>query len=267
MDPTFYEDNTPEVVQHRTLASIHDLKASLTLNVKPTSSPSSTASNAITLRLASPEFEEIIVRQDMKAALTPMAILFPKLVTREQEEYARGFLQALEKLHRSNGQPCIISSENSSTSKLCSETTRQDVSPAAPKVAAASVANASLSNSEDLLVNQALGAINAPRQNLLRLSEMPQIVPSSIYAASPGASGKTRLEIKRARNRLAAQRCRIRKIERIAELSERVRELKTQNVHLARTSCDLKNQAEGIKRQLVQHVALGCRIGMPGLTM
>lgn len=129
---------------------------------------------------------------------------------------------------------------------------------------AASLANAS-SNSEDLVANQTVA--NALRQNLLPLSEMPQIVPSSIYAALPGASGKTRLEIKRARNRLAAQRCRIRKIERIAELSERVRELKTQNMRLAQTSCDLKNQAEGMKRQLVQHVALGCHISIAGLTM
>lgn len=67
-------------------------------------------------------------------------------------------------------------------------------------------------------------------------------------------------ERKRARNRVAAQRCRMRKIERIEELSERVRELKDENERLARTSLELQQQVAGLKGEIMSHVNRGCRV-------
>jgi len=54
------------------------------------------------LQLASPELERFIIQNSTANTLTtPTGICFPKFVTKEQEEYARGFCVALEKLHSS----------------------------------------------------------------------------------------------------------------------------------------------------------------------
>jgi len=84
----------------------------------------------------------------------------------------------------------------------------------------------------------------------------PQTVPC--VAATPVTSSK--LERKRERNRLAAQKCRHRKVEQISILQERVKTLSQTRVELERTVEELRRQVNLLHQHLRQHVSSGCQL-------
>jgi transcription factor AP-1 len=69
-----------------------------------------------------------------------------------------------------------------------------------------------------------------------------------------------KLERKRARNRLAATRCRNRKLERISRLEERVSELKAQNAQLTQSAASLRDEVCRLKRSIIEHTRRGCQV-------
>lgn len=100
---------------------------------------------------------------------------------------------------------------------------------------------------------------------LPKLEEEPQTVPclSSSPPLSPinmESQERIKLERKRARNRIAARKCRTRKLERIARLEDRVADLKGQNSDLLATATSLREQVMKLKQQIVEHVSSGCQI-------
>lgn len=74
---------------------------------------------------------------------------------------------------------------------------------------------------------------------------------------------KIKLERKRARNRIAARKCRTRKLERIGRLEEKVADLKSRNNELAQTAAGLGDQVMQLKQQIMEHMKSGCQIMMP----
>ena len=86
---------------------------------------------------------------------------------------------------------------------------------------------------------------------------VPHLLSSPLSSTSPLSISPSdevdRLEIKRARNRLAAQKCRSRKLERIAVLTARVEELKHQNAALEVMRSDVVGSIEKLHQQLLQH--------------
>ena len=69
-----------------------------------------------------------------------------------------------------------------------------------------------------------------------------------------------KLERKRERNRIAATKCRNRKLERISRLEERVRKLKEQNSNLIQSSQFLKEQVKQLKNTIINHTNQGCQV-------
>jgi len=78
---------------------------------------------------------------------------------------------------------------------------------------------------------------------------------------------KIKLERKRARNRIAARKCRTRKLERIGRLEEKVADLKSRNNELNQTVASLSEQAMHFKSQLMEHMKAGCQIMIPETNM
>jgi len=98
-----------------------------------------------------------------------------------------------------------------------------------------------------------------------KIEEEPQTVPclSSSPPLSPinmESQERIKLERKRARNRVAARKCRTRKLERISRLEDRVKDLKGQNGDLLNTATSLREQVMKLKQQIVEHVSSGCQI-------
>jgi len=95
--------------------------------------------------------------------------------------------------------------------------------------------------------------------------EAAQIVPQC-----PSTSGVTPIDMehqevikterKRQRNRVAASKCRKRKLERIARLEDKVNSLKNQNIELTSSANTLRQQVAELKSKVIHHVNSGCHL-------
>ena len=73
------------------------------------------------------------------------------------------------------------------------------------------------------------------------------------------------VERKRARNRVAASKCRMRKLERIAVLDNQANALRSENEQLAKLADKLRSQVYTLKQELRWHINNGCRISQQNL--
>ncbi|XP_005881668.1 PREDICTED: transcription factor jun-B [Myotis brandtii] len=71
---------------------------------------------------------------------------------------------------------------------------------------------------------------------------------------------RIKVERKRLRNRLAATKCRKRKLERIARLEDKVKTLKAENLGLSNTAGVLREQVAQLKQKVMTHVSNGCQL-------
>ena len=100
------------------------------------------------------------------------------------------------------------------------------------------------------------------------IKEEPQTVPS---VSSPNpvtpidmeTQEQIKLERKRQRNRLAASKCRKRKLERISKLEDKVKQLKGENSELTTVLNKLKDTVCNLKQQVMDHVNSGCQMMIP----
>ncbi|KAK9539677.1 hypothetical protein VZT92_002179 [Zoarces viviparus] len=100
------------------------------------------------------------------------------------------------------------------------------------------------------------------------LKEEPQTVPDMLSSdGSPPMSpidmenqDRMKTERKRLRNRLAASKCRRRKLERISRLEDKVKVLKTDNAGLSDTASLLREQVAQLKQKVMTHVSSGCQL-------
>lgn len=103
-----------------------------------------------------------------------------------------------------------------------------------------------------------------------RVTDSPAMSPQSNlgmddYPIDMDDQEKVKLERKRARNRIAARKCRTRKLERISRLEEKVNDLKNKNHELATHAASLNEQVIQLKQQIMDHMKTGCQIMMPNV--
>ncbi|XP_017769928.1 PREDICTED: transcription factor jun-D isoform X2 [Nicrophorus vespilloides] len=180
------------------------------------------------LKVGTPELEKIILNSGSMNTPTPSAVdsslLYSRTVTEEQESFSAGFEDALKNLHNNNSQ----ASDSSNTVYTDME--------------------------------QPIGNF------IPTIKEEPQTVPN-INNGSPPVSPvdmeyqeKIKLERKRQRNRLAASKCRSRKLEKISKLEDKVKHLKTENSELGGMVNQLREHVNSLKIEVLQHVNNGCQI-------
>jgi FtsZ-binding cell division protein ZapB len=75
---------------------------------------------------------------------------------------------------------------------------------------------------------------------------------------------KIKLERKRARNRVAATKCRKRKLDRISHLEGKVNDIKDNNSQLGKSAQELRHQVSELKKQILNHCQMGCAIQFLG---
>lgn len=117
----------------------------------------------------------------------------------------------------------------------------------------------------------------SPTPSSSRLSDSPSPAPISPGSTVNMDNDHTNLPIdlddqesikverKRARNRIAARKCRTRKLERISRLEEKVNDLKNKNNELLQHATSLNEQVVQLKQQIVDHMKTGCQIMMPNI--
>lgn len=240
------------------------------------------------LKLGSPELENLIIQQNGQVLTTPTPtqFIFPKNVTEEQEMYARGFDLALAELHASN--PAITSGQEP-VAEVGSEAPGTVIYTSFPQAMAHAGLTVSLAGptatsscpmgippyttSTTTTTTAPSTVVDVPVSSSASylpvvIKEEPQIVPNSCSTPplSPidmMAQEMIKLERKRQRNRVAASKCRRRKLERIARLEDKVKLLKSENTELGCVVSKLKDHICGLKQQLMEHVTSGCQILTP----
>ncbi|XP_044311867.1 transcription factor jun-D [Varanus komodoensis] len=246
------------------------------------------------LKLASPELERLIIQSNGLVTTTPTSggahFPFPKAggggaaaaaggggggsAAPDEQEFAAGFVKALEDLHYQSqqlggGGGGPVGGELPPAASLAPPASQPR--PPAPVVEPPVYANLST-------FAGAYAAAEGPFQAHSRLpppppppplKDEPQIVPevASFGDSSPPLSPidmdtqeRIKAERKRLRNRIAASKCRRRKLERISRLEEKVRSLKSQNTELASTANLLREQVAQLKQKVLSHVNSGCQL-------
>lgn len=226
------------------------------------------------LKLASPELERLIIQSNGMVTTTPTSsqFLYPKTVTEEQE-FAEGFVKALEDLHKQNQ----LSGPGQTSSSL---DLGANISPVTvhPDLPVYTNLNSYGSGPLETTVNYSTDTVPFPPPPAHHLApelsrvqppkEEPQTVPDvQSFGDSPPLSPididsqeNMKAERKRLRNRIAASKCRMRKLERISRLEDKVKSLKSHNTDLASTASLLRDQVAQLKQKVLTHVNSGCQL-------
>lgn len=226
------------------------------------------------LKLASPDLERLIIQSHPNSQFT-----FPKSASEEQE-FAEGFVKALEDLHKQNqlsdagcvsvdrlellGPPAGLQ-----PSDLPVYTTLNGYAAAPPAGAAVGYPAETIPfPPPPTQAAAAAAALSRLQQSVSAMKDEPQTVPDMQSCGdSPPLSPidmdnqeRIKAERKKLRNRIAASKCRKRKLERISRLEEKVKTLKTQNTELASTASVLREQVAQLKEKVMSHVSSGCQL-------
>uniref|UniRef100_A0A8C3U9I6 Transcription factor JunD n=2 Tax=Catharus ustulatus TaxID=91951 RepID=A0A8C3U9I6_CATUS len=227
------------------------------------------------LKLASPELERLIIQSNGLVTTTPTSgqFLYSKAAASEEQEFAEGFVKALEDLHKQNqlgggaaGSGGGAGGGGGGGSGGAGELPAAGMAPEPPVYA-------NLSTYPAVSYAADPGPFAAPPPRLPPpppppLKDEPQIVPEvPSFGESPPLSPidmdtqeRIKAERKRLRNRIAASKCRKRKLERISRLEEKVKSLKSQNTELASTASLLREQVAQLKQKVLSHVNSGCQL-------
>lgn len=222
------------------------------------------------LKMSAPELERLIIHSGPNVLNSAAGgQLFYRGGTEEQEGFVDGFVRALDDLHKMN----------------------REAPPNVSLGCGTGGGNPGLYGGGDPAVYTNLSAYNCYRPPSTTISYLPPGAPSAGYGAPafkeepqtvPDAGGsrdstpapmspinmeeqeKIKVERKRLRNRLAATKCRKRKLERIARLEDKVRELKSENSGLSGTAGALREQVEQLKGRVREHARHGCQLLLGG---
>lgn len=213
------------------------------------------------LKLGSPDLEKILMGNGALTTATPTpntaSILFPRAVTEEQEIFANGFEAALSELHHSDSsQGGPHNGDNGDNGDMgdmgdmrCESSSSNDSSEDYSSL---------LENSQGATFSNSYGLSVKEEQRVPSLGSSPPMSPINMESQE-----KIKLERKRQRNRVAASKCRRRKLERIAKLEDKVKGLKGENADLSSIVNKLKQQVCFLKEQVMEHVQHGCAIMAP----
>ncbi|XP_052896454.1 transcription factor Jra [Anopheles moucheti] len=308
---SFYEDNNaqfvPSTTNGVTTGNGNGLKrpATLELNLAPGKARKTRYNTSVTmpsvlpspdmqmLKLVSPELEKIISTNATLPTPTPSAIIFPPSATSEQQQFAKGFEDALLSIHKKDTQEQFAKGfedalqsihKKDTTSKLNtnnnnnSNTSNNNNShvpverlcPTVPTTAVVTVNNLTstvlssghnngMSGGEITYTNLDYPGVVKEEPQATSSNQSPPVSPIDMESQE-----RIKLERKRLRNRVAASKCRRRKLERISKLEDRVKELKAQNSELGGVVCSLKQHIFQLKQQVIEHHNSGCTITLVG---
>uniref|UniRef100_A0A663FFG1 Transcription factor JunB n=1 Tax=Aquila chrysaetos chrysaetos TaxID=223781 RepID=A0A663FFG1_AQUCH len=218
--------------------------------------------------------------------------LYRQPVTQEQEGFADGFVKALADLHKQNQLlaappplsapgPCCTARPGPPGAPAAADppavyTNLSGFNPAGPLSPSGSAYPAASAPPPPPPPGLAFGAAGLgsgrlpPARSLEEPQTVPEVPPSaggeggssaptppSLSPLDAESQERLKAERKRLRNRIAASKCRRRKLERIARLEEKVKALKGQNAELAATANLLRAQVTQLQGRVRTKVSVG----------
>lgn len=94
-------------------------------------------------------------------------------------------------------------------------------------------------------------------------STMSQEMLRQIVPADMKTMEHMKVERKKARNRIAASKCRLRRLQRESDLQDKVRRLKDHNQELNNELNALREKVLNLKKVLMKHMRTGCNVDLP----
>lgn len=273
-------ENSPELSLFKMVSPELEKFIASNTGLTPKGNPGGINSPEFTLfNLISPEFEKILASvQNPKSPTHAKGVREGNHSVKQQHEaYVQGFAEALQQIHDRQQQPGdhlnkqntipVSSGTNNSwveaentvnnfpTQVAVSEASYEMRNPPFAGVTtyehhhelnpvgyAASVADTdSFEYAEETLKSQAGNVLPLPPIDL----ELQEIV---------------KRERKKQKNRVAASKCRKKKLEREAQLEVRVQQLKDKNIELNAVANALRQQVSELKQRVLEHVAFGCQL-------
>lgn len=207
------------------------------------------------LNIPTPELDRLIMNTNPNVLQTPTSVFFPKNVTEEQELYAKGFEQALKQMHdQDSAQSSVVGEESSNASsyKDGKGSGFLDFSNVVVKEEPQTVPDSYSDDDDD-------DSSLSDGDSSLGIGSGSMINPIDMESQE-----KIKLERKRQRNRLAASKCRRKKLERISKLEDKVKQLKNENSELGNVLVKLRESVQQLKSQVYEHVQAGCPIVLNG---
>ncbi|KAK5869978.1 hypothetical protein PBY51_024650 [Eleginops maclovinus] len=297
-DNAGYGYSNPKALKHNMTLNLVDPTGTLKPHLRAKASDVLTSPDVGLLKLASPELERLIIQSSnglITTTPTPTQFMCPKNVTDEQEGFAEGFVRALAELHHQHMPGTLNVTSASQTSVNTSLPTVSSVAGATVYNSNNNNNNTAMRSDspvyEDLdTFNPAISTVSAPNytttapvmsfsaaapqlpiygqpsSRLSALKEEPQTVPEMPGETPPLSpinmenQERIKAERKRMRNRIAASKCRKRKLERISRLEDKVKNLKSQNSELSSTANVLREQVAQLKQKVMNHVNSGCQL-------
>ncbi|KAG7263341.1 hypothetical protein CRUP_027923 [Coryphaenoides rupestris] len=227
---------------------------------------------------------------------TPTRFLCPRTVTDEQEGFAEGFVRALAELHHQHTPSGISEGSGTSGGSTSGESgtsggstsggsgtsggstsgppatgltnsVSSGAGPGSPLYEDLNTFDPTLGTSYSSSAFSFSAAPQAPGFGSGPvLKEEPQTVPEMPGETPPltpidmERQERIKADRKKMRNRIAASKCRKRKLERISRLEDKVKNLKSQNSELSSTANLLRDQVAHLKQKVMDHVTSGCQL-------
>lgn len=210
------------------------------------------------LNIPTPELDRLIMNTNPNVLQTPTSVFFPKNVTEEQELYAKGFEQALKQMHdQDSAQSSVVGEESSNASsyKDSKGSGFLDFTNVVVKEEPQTVPDSYSDDDDDSSDDRSDGGSSLG---------VGSGSGSKISPIDMESQEKIKLERKRQRNRLAASKCRRKKLERISKLEDKVKQLKNENSELGNVLVKLRESVQQLKSQVYEHVQAGCPIVLNG---
>ncbi|XP_055374310.1 transcription factor Jra [Condylostylus longicornis] len=170
----------------------------------------------------------------------------PTKATKEQENFSKGFVEALEKLKEGEN-----TQQNSSNSTVQNQSSQQTL---VTNTTASVVTTSGMSGGSITYTNL------DDSFPIAAIKDEPQPASPPVSPIDMETQEKIKLERKRQRNRVAASKCRKRKLERISKLEDKVKTLKAENAELGAVVKNLKGHVFQLKQEVIDHVNFGCNI-------
>ncbi|XP_017049492.2 transcription factor AP-1 [Drosophila ficusphila] len=191
--------------------------------------------------LNTPDLEKILMSSNLIQTPQPGKVFPTKAgpVTVEQEAFGKGFEEALQNLHtNSQAFPAVNTVQNTTTT---GGTTMTAVNNG---ISGGTFTYANVGDGFPVIKDEPVNPAGSPTVSPIDMETQEKI----------------KLERKRQRNRVAASKCRKRKLERISKLEDRVKLLKGENVDLAGIVKNLKDHVAQLKQKVMLHIEAGCTV-------
>ncbi|XP_062131580.1 transcription factor Jra [Drosophila sulfurigaster albostrigata] len=194
--------------------------------------------------LNTPDLEKILLSSNLMQTPQPGTVFPSKVgqITSEQEAFGKGFEDALQNLHTSKNTQAFLGNPNTASGNNSS---------------AAGNAMTAVNNgiSGGTIIYNTVDRFPVIKDEPQNSAGSPTVSPIDMADQE-----KIKLERKRQRNRVAASKCRKRKLERISKLEDRVKMLKGENTDLAGIVKGLKDHVAQLKQQVIEHMEAGCTV-------